>query len=337
MNALTPKRLLALLYQKFGKDKTERPAKLPTIYLEGPPGIGKSAIIAEYARATRRKLYDIRLSQLDELDLNGLPFIKEGKTVYSIPTFWPQEEDSILFFDELPLGKPSILATTHQILLDRRIREYELPPGTILIAAGNRIEDRSGAARISPAIRSRMCNLTLQPSNQDWDDWAVDNGIHVAVIIWNRYRPESLFQFDPNSREFTHACPRTWEYVSDVLNTPNLDPDLRNAMVEGYVGPAHGAEFISFLSVYDSLPDLREIKKNPTTATVPTAINVLYATSAALARTADEKTLAAFLSYAERMPKEFMILFLRDLTKLKPNLTNTKEFIEFSLRHKDEL
>jgi MoxR-like ATPase len=104
--------------------------KLP-VFIWGPPGIGKSSIVKQIATSQELEFLDLRLSLLDPTDLKGIPFFnaetKEG--VWAKPSFLPSDTGSkgILFLDEINTAPPAVQASAYQLILDRKVGEYELP------------------------------------------------------------------------------------------------------------------------------------------------------------------------------------------------------------------
>src|ERR1700752_138358 len=94
------------------------------VMLWGPPGAGKSQIIAGIARAHGAGLIDIRLSQMEPTDLRGVPFRKGDLVEWSVPPLLPDAarhgERGILFLDEITSAPPTVTAAAYQLILDRR-------------------------------------------------------------------------------------------------------------------------------------------------------------------------------------------------------------------------
>lgn len=105
--------------------KTDTP-----VFLHGSPGIGKSYIVNDIAQREKLAIIDVRLSQLDAVDLRGIPTIKENQTVWMPPVFLPSDAKSegILFLDELNSAPLSVQAAIYQLVLDRKIGEYTACP-----------------------------------------------------------------------------------------------------------------------------------------------------------------------------------------------------------------
>ena len=95
------------------------------VFIHGSPGIGKSFITAEMAKERGWELVDIRLSQLDPVDLRGIPSVDGDMTKWMPPVFFPRDENSqgILFLDELNSAPPTVQSAIYQLILDRAIGE----------------------------------------------------------------------------------------------------------------------------------------------------------------------------------------------------------------------
>lgn len=154
---MKPKELYEYLVTYFGQD----PKEVPSIFLWGPPGIGKSDLVKQAARtvfvksAVEAKLVDLpeefyfkdlRLTLSDPTDIRGLPAIKGSVAVWLPPSQLPKEgrdaERGVIFLDELVSAPPAVQVTVHRLILDRSIEEYKLPDGWFTVAAGNRRGDR---------------------------------------------------------------------------------------------------------------------------------------------------------------------------------------------------
>ena len=127
------------------------PTRRP-VYLWGPPGCGKSAVVRQAADALGLDLVDVRATLLDPVDLRGLPRLTRTPPSGARPPSCPRGGEGVLFLDELAQAAPLVQAACLQLTLDRRIGEYELPDGWSVVAASNRAEDRAGTHRlITPA------------------------------------------------------------------------------------------------------------------------------------------------------------------------------------------
>src|SRR5579863_4164305 len=108
------------------------------VFIWGPPGIGKSALVQRFAEAVGLPCVSLLGSQLAPEDLIGVPQIVDGCSRFCPPTMIARDEPYCLFLDELNAAPPDVQKSFYSLILDRRIGSYELPAGSVVIGAGNR-------------------------------------------------------------------------------------------------------------------------------------------------------------------------------------------------------
>ena len=320
MNPQSVKRSLTHLCKK----------KVP-VFLWGPPGIGKSSIVAQIAKEENISYIDLRLSLLDPTDLRGIPFFstKEETAIWAPPSFLPDgsQEKGILFLDELNTAAPMVQASAYQLILDRKIGEYTLPEGWAIVAAGNRESDRGVVFRMAAPLANRFVHLEMDVNVDDWRTWAVGAGIDASIIAFISHRPDALFTFaQTDSRAF--ATPRTWEYVNHIISS-EPEADLIMPMVSGAIGEELAASFLGFRSVAGELPDLDTIMDG-TCKDVPSEPSALHILSAALTMRIDQgtssKKLNNLIIYTLNMPAEFAVMIIQDLRERKIELDHVESW-----------
>ena len=315
---------------------TQRPA-----FLWGPPGVGKSALVAQCARRHNLQLIDVRAVLLDPVDLRGLPHVNgDNRAHWCTPEFLPREGAGILFLDELNAAPQLVQAACYQLILDRKLGEYSLPEGWTVLAAGNRETDRAVTSRMPSALANRFVHLSVDVDLEDWTAWALGAGIAIEVIAFLRFRPALLHAFDPSKNEKAFPTPRSWEMVSDLLLS---DPPevVRYDLYSGCVGDGAAAELLGFLRIWESLPNPDAVLLNPATAPVPSVQDgqgaTLYALCGALARKAGPGNADNFFAYANRLPAEFSVLLAKDVLARSPAMANTRGYIGWAAAHADTL
>ena len=310
-------------------------AAMQPTFLWGPPGVGKSDVVAQVAAMLKMQLTDVRAVLLDPVDLRGLPTVEDGEAKWCPPAFLPKSGKGILFLDELNAAPPLVQAACYQLVLDRKIGEYELPKGWVVIAAGNRETDRAVTSRMPSPLANRFVHLDFDVDLDDWISWALNNGIRTEVLAFQRFRPELLYNFDPKRNEKAFATPRSVAFLSRLMdvNKGEIDFDL----AKGVAGEGYAAEFVGFMNIYKSLPDPAMVIMAPKKAEVPTDPATLYAICGAVAQKASEQNMKNVVEYANRLPVEFSVLLIRDCVNRDENLVKTRAFIEWTSVHSEVL
>lgn len=301
------------------------------VLVMGAPGIGKSDLVRQIAADRGINLIDLRLSTIDAVDLRGLPAIENGKAVFypmgELPDEAKHGKEGILFLDELPQALMTVQNASFSLTLDKRIGEYHLPQGWKIVAAGNRVKDKSGANRLNAALANRFTHCMMGVSVDDWSQWALTKGnIPAELVAFIRFRPELLHSFDVDST--VNATPRTWAMVANLMRH-GMSPDMELPLLAGTVGESAAVEFLAFLRVWRNLPNPDAVLMNPDSAEIPRDGATLYALCGALARKVTVRTIGNFLTYANRLPAEYRVLMAKDATRRDPSLTKTPEMVTF--------
>ncbi|WP_428559454.1 MAG: AAA family ATPase [Solidesulfovibrio sp. DCME] len=296
------------------------------VFLWGPPGVGKSQVVAQTAAALDLPLIDIRAVLLDPVDLRGLPHIgQDGRTHWRAPAFLPTGGRGVLFLDELNAAPPLVQAACYQLILDRALGEYRLPEGWRVLAAGNRDQDRAVTHRMPSALANRFVHLDFEPGLEDWAAWAEVSGIRPEVVAFLRLRPALLHDFDPARADRAFPSPRTWEFVSNVLSA-RPEGRVERELLAGAVGEGAAVEFAAFLRLWRELPDTAAVLADPDAAPAPADPAVTQAICEALGRLASAETMPAISRYAARLPAEFGVLLMREAARHDQGIVATDAF-----------
>lgn len=295
------------------------------VMLWGPPGVGKSQIVAKIAQQHSVPLIDIRLSQMEPTDLRGIPFRSGQLVEWSIPSVLPDAgrhgPSGILFLDEITSAPPTVSAAAYQLILDRRLGEYKVPDGWVIFAAGNRQGDRGVTYAMPAPLANRFSHFEVEANLDDWSQWAYENNIDERLIGFLRFRPELLFDFDPARNPTAFPTPRSWEFASRALQKFGDHPELLGPALAACVGQAAGIEFSAYLANLSRMPDLDAIVEGRS-AEVPRDTDLQYAVASALvARAIRNKAspqikdmLGHILDYAAKFPlKEMGVMLVSDI------------------------
>jgi len=303
---ISPSRLRTALTHSINR---KRP-----IFVWGPPGIGKSDIVAEVAREQNRPLIDIRLPLMEPTDVRGIPYLAEVKVYdaegnlvrdesnvpltekvfkWSNPSDLPTDPNSraLVFFDEMSAAPPSVQAATYQVILNRKIGTYELPKDVVIVAAGNRVKDKGVAYNMPMPLANRFTHVTLDVSIDDWKEWALLNRVHKDVVGYLSFQPNDLMNFQPSADSYAFATPRSWFFASELLQEPNKDGDMVDVrltdeslgdLIKGTVGEGPGIKFMTYRKQAANLPNAKDILEGKVTKLNTKQIDVMYALTTAL-------------------------------------------------------
>lgn len=261
-NAMRPSDMVQLITRCM---KVGRPCMI-----WGPPGIGKSDIIAQIGVSQKRPVIDMRLLLMEPTDIKGIPYYNpETKEMrWAPPSELPKEgtgmDNAILFLDEINAAAQSVQAAAYQLILNRRVGEYKLPDGVSIVAAGNRETDKAVTFRMPSALANRFVHFEMKENFEDWQDWAIKNRVSADVIGFLTAHANYLFDFDPRKSGKAFATPRSWTFVGELLDD-KMSEKLNQSMVAGTVGSGIAGEFMQHVRLKGKLPDPREILEGKVT------------------------------------------------------------------------
>lgn len=310
--------------------KKGKPFKdIPSAFLWGPPGVGKSEGIYELAESLEKEtgkkvnVTDIRLLLFSPIDLRGVPVADESRlfTDWLKPRIFDLDssEDvvNIIFLDELSAAPQSVQAAAYQITLDRCVGEHKLPDNTIIMAAGNRTTDHSVAFRMPNALANRLMHFQVAVDYESWRDWALKNGIHPYVTGFIAFNRSMLYAEKIGLEDVAFPTPRSWTFISNILNTldDSQDVDRLYQMVSGCIGAGIALEFLNYCKSYSYLPSMEKIISGEYTA-IPENLDILYAMISSLLslmKEADKKItdeqLENISNYITEFPIDYAICF----------------------------
>lgn len=308
---------------------------MPSVMLWGAPGVGKSQGVREIAsgieKSTGKRVVvkDVRLLLFNPIDLRGIPVANAEKSlaVWLKPAIFdmdPGEETvNILFLDEISAAPQSVQAAAYQITLDRVVGEHKLPENCIVIAAGNRVSDKSVAYKMPKALANRLLHIEIESDFASWKEWAVAKGINEKVVGFLCFRPNYLLGFDSAQDDLAFPTPRSWEMVSTLLNSVSPDVEAMSPFIAGLVGKGAEIEFSAWVKVYKDLPKIEDIfsGKRPTPPKRSDALYALISSMLAYARKHkdDMDGIANSIVYADSLPPDFSAALLKDYLYLEPD------------------
>jgi len=242
--------------------KVKRP-----VFLWGPMGIGKSELVSGIADEMGGFTIDLRMATMEPTDLRGIPYFNKelGVMSWAPPVELPSEEFAakypiiVLFLDEMNSAAPAVQAAAYQLVLNRRVGTYKLPDNVVIVAAGNRETDKGVTYRMPAPLANRFVHLEMRVDFDSWLDWAVKNRIHKDVVGYISFAKQSLFDFDPRSPQRSFATPRSWTFVSQLLDDSDVSDGTTTDLVVGSVGEGHALKFMAHRKIAGQLPNPTDI------------------------------------------------------------------------------
>lgn len=326
---MKPSELKTLIMDRF-KAGVKRP-----ILVESIPGLGKTQLAYQASVELGVDFQAIHAPLLQPEDY-GFPVISQKRDdvdfVVSKAKFPIEgsefEDQGILLIDELSQSDPSAQKILANLIQEREIHGKKLKEGWVIVATGNRTTDRAGANRILSHLGNRVTRVTLEASIDDWIQWALSIGkVKPEVIAFIRFKPALLAHFDP--QQDINATPRAWsEGVSATFGS--IPTELEFESFRGDVGEGAASEFMAFVKIARELPSVDQVLLAPEKTKVPVEGSARYAITGALAHATNDQNFARAMKYIDRLPPEFSVLYIRDVTTRDPDICNTKTFIQWA-------
>jgi hypothetical protein len=348
-----------------------------SVFIWGPPGCGKSWSVQNIATEIDREMklaklkkttnissmeslelnsllsempteyhfIDIRLSQLSELDLRGMPTVAKDRNdksvlTWTVPDFMPTDPDfkGIMFFDEMNHANDANLKASYQLMQDRKLGNYTLPKGVSIVAAGNRKNDHGNVFELPAPLANRFTHVTVKPEYHEWQSWAISARVNPSIIGYIEAKPHNLFSQDEVGKNMAFATGRSWARLSTLMEATN-DLTLINRLAIGNIGVAMANEFMAYLEEVTKLPNPEDVLTGKITEFKETRPDLNYSLSMTLLykiKEDDEKrqkkkmTQAEFDTRAETFFK-FVLNGMKQSDGIKTMIVR-KSYVDFGLK-----
>ena len=327
--------------------KVQRP-----LFLWGPPGIGKSELVEGITNELGGLMIDLRLGQMEPTDIRGIPFYNKdsGKMDWAPPVELPDDEIAsqypivVLFLDELNSAPPSVQSAAYQLILNRRIGKYILPKNVVMVAAGNRESDKGVTYRMPTPLANRFIHQEMKVDFASYQTWAVLNGIHKDVVGYLSFAKQDLYDFDAKSASRAFATPRSWTFVSQLLDDEDSDDDTLTNLVAGTVGEGLAVKFMAHRKVAGRMPKpedilsgkVKDLNVKEVSAMYSLVISMCYELKDAVENKVDQKK---FHEMADNFLSYMMANFETELTVMGARIALTTydlPFLPTKMKHFDE-
>ncbi len=259
------------------------------IFIWGPPGIGKSDIVSQISEDIDAYMIDVRLSLWEPTDIKGVPYYaaNDNTMKWAPPAELPDAKMAkkykkiVLFLDEMNSAAPAVQAAAYQLILNRKVGTYKLPDNVLIVAAGNREADKGVTYRMPAPLANRFVHLELKVDFDDWFSWAVKNSIHEDVVGYLTFAKKDLYDFDPKSPSRSFATPRSWSFVSELLEDDD-DEATTTDLVSGSVGEGLAVKFMAHRKVSAQLPNPSDVLAGKVKTLDTKEISAMYSLTVSL-------------------------------------------------------
>ena len=259
------------------------------IFIWGPPGIGKSDIVSQISEDIDAYMIDVRLSLWEPTDIKGVPYYaaNDNTMKWAPPAELPDAKMAkkykkiVLFLDEMNSAAPAVQAAAYQLILNRKVGTYKLPDNVLIVAAGNREADKGVTYRMPAPLANRFVHLELSVNFDDWFQWAVTNDIHEDVVGYLTFAKKDLYDFDPKSPSRSFATPRSWSFVSELLEDDD-DEATTTDLVSGSVGEGLAVKFMAHRKVSAQLPNPSDVLAGKVKTLDTKEISAMYSLTVSL-------------------------------------------------------
>lgn len=240
-------------------------ATIRPVFIWGAPGIGKSALVEKFAAEVGLPCVSLLGSQLAPEDIIGIPQIQDDVSTFLPPKMIARKDPYVLFLDELNACSQEVQKAFYSLIHEKRIGEYHLPAGSIIIGAGNRAQDSAIVKTMSSALINRMFHVQLKADPMQWLNWAYEEELHPWVINYITQRPDHLFSEPPKTEE-PYSTPRSWHMLSDALKEYHAEAnDISDSMLKmityGCISASHAGMFLAFVKQLSNSHLLTDIIK----------------------------------------------------------------------------
>ena len=237
----------------------------------GKHGIGKSSVIAQYAKDNGYSFHPYFLGQMSDVgDILGLPEFdrdKDGKALsvsFIHPAKLPKKPKSILFFDELNRASKDLLQAIFQLALEGTLHDYTLPKDSIIIMAMNpATDDYSVLDFADKAFADRFVHINLDPTHEEFHSYMNSRYKDSAVSRFLQQQTKLLEESDlaPVTLDFVKPSRRSWDRLQKLENT-GIPENLFRECGMGIVGTAAMIAYGSWKESQVKILDGKDILAN---------------------------------------------------------------------------
>ena len=204
------------------------------IFLMGPPGIGKTAIMEQIAQELGVALVSYSMTPHTRQSALGLPFIEMkiyGGREYSVSEYTMSEiiaacydmteetglKEGILFLDEINCVSETMAPSMLQFLQYKIFGRHRVPEGWIVVTAGNPPEYNNSVRDFDIVTWDRLKRIDVEPDYEVWKEYAYRAGVHPAVMTYLDIKKADFYKIETTVDGKSFVTARGWSDLSDMI------------------------------------------------------------------------------------------------------------------------
>lgn len=204
------------------------------VFLIGAPGIGKTAIMEQIAQELEVGFVSYSMTHHTRQSALGLPFIARktyGGVEYDVSEYTMSEiiasvydtmeatgkQEGILFLDEINCVSETLTPAMLQFLQYKVFGRHRVPDGWIVVTAGNPPEYNRTVHDFDMATWDRLKRIDVEPDYQAWRDYAVQTGVHPAVLTYLDIERGNFYRVETTVDGMSFVTARGWDDLSSVI------------------------------------------------------------------------------------------------------------------------
>lgn len=319
------------------------------IVLQGPPGVGKSALMGLIGPDVGLPVHTLILSLCDPTDIGGFP-VANGGALDRLPLGAIKaccDAPGLLFLDELSQSTPPVQAASMRLILDRWAGDRRLHPATRIVSAMNPPDQAAGGFDLALPLIGRVARINFRPTVEEvrayFDGIGADGstlralGVDFSATLSSA---PTMLQIDPppgaQSTGAKWGSPRDWERalrtMAEGLDAGESDQGaIVGALTSGSVGEECAGAFLAIRKIRTRLPSVDAIVLDPLGSALPSDTSVESAIPGVLAQVALKDPCSAYV-YATRLNPEIQMVSARiligkpiDTHKRSPHFANAQK------------
>ena len=245
------------------------------VFLYGPPGIGKTAVMEQIAKELKIGIVSYSMTHHTRQSALGLPFIKTktfGGVEYDVSEFTMSEilsdvysyiektnyKNGILFLDEINCVSETLAPSMLRFLQYKTFGSHPVPDGWVIVAAGNPPEYNKSVKEYDIATLDRIQKIDVVADYSVWRDYAINEKIHPSIITYLDSKPTDFYIVEntPDGKQFVTA--RGWEDLSRLMYSfENRNIEIDSEFISQYIQvPTVALDFSDF---YKTFKNMREM------------------------------------------------------------------------------